>query len=144
MKIFGKNFKQKIIIQFALFVGLTLFFMSGIMVVLLNSNLNKQLENNLRLQTGNSLKFLESRLSYFFENLQRFANDPLVINALIDTSGRQLYLPAMVDNQVLIKNTLFVSIVDFDSHSNLQHTHTRLQKFSFLCKAYQIIHPLQV
>jgi PAS domain S-box-containing protein len=117
MKIFGKNFKQKLIFQIALFVGLTLLFMSGIMVVLLNSNLNKQLENNLRLQTGNSLKFLESRLSYFFENLQRFANDPLVINALIDTSGRQLYLPAMVDNQVLIKNTLFVSIVDFEGNN---------------------------
>ena len=131
MKISRKNLKRKLILRISIFVGLTLILMSGVMIYLLSSNLTKQLENNLRLLSGNSLKVLENRLAYLFENSENFATNPFIINALIDPSGRNLYLPNMSKNYTSMENIEFVTIVDFEGNS-IYSTSPKTESYSDL------------
>ena len=116
MKTSRKSLKQNLVLQFSIFVGLILVLISGVVFYLLSSNLTKQLEGNLRLLSGNSLKIMENRLAYLLENLENFAKNHFIINALIDPSGRNLYLPNMVQNFNSMKNIEFTAIVDFEGN----------------------------
>lgn len=63
---------------------------------------------------------IEQRLGYLSENTQLLATNELMINAMIDSAGREAYLTPLVSNFAKGKNVLHLDVVDFDGEPVFQ------------------------
>ncbi|PKO55147.1 MAG: hypothetical protein CVU28_07425, partial [Betaproteobacteria bacterium HGW-Betaproteobacteria-21] len=110
----GRSLKRRLMLQVSGFVVATMVLATALVAVLMDSYLNQQMQGTL-LGLGRSEQgLLEQRIAYLVENTERLADNQLVVNGLVDATGRDTYLPKLTENFAEGRDVVGFALVDFD------------------------------
>ncbi|MBF0620369.1 MAG: response regulator [Magnetococcales bacterium] len=109
-----KSLKNRLAVQFSVFVALVMTAVTILVVVILKDELELEKRQSLESHTVSEMLRLEQRLRYLVENTERLTSNPFVINGLVDDVGRNSYLPKMISNFATDRDVRSFSLVDFD------------------------------
>lgn len=109
-----RSLKRKLILQISGFVAAAMLVMTALVALFLNDLLQSHMRNNLKIIIESSQRQLEQRIDYLIENSERLANNPFVINGLIDATGRKTYLPKLAKYFAVGRDVVSFSLLDFD------------------------------
>ncbi len=116
-----RSLKRRLVLQVSAFVAAAMLLVTAMVAVLLDNHLNRQLQQAIADVGNSSLALLEQRMAFLNDNIERLAENPLVINGLIDAQGRQAYLPQLAENFAEGRDVLHFSLVDFDGRPVYQN-----------------------
>ncbi|MCU7836759.1 MAG: response regulator [gamma proteobacterium symbiont of Taylorina sp.] len=114
------SLKNRLVLQVSSFVVVALVLMIVLITVLLNNYLLSHAHKDLENTAFSLQQLLDQRIEYLLENTQRLAENPFIINGLIDAEGRKTYLPKLVDNFAEGRDVKSLSLLDFDGRPVFQ------------------------
>jgi len=109
-----KSIKTKVVTQVSTFIAFILMIAFGFIAYLSIVNFQARAKLSLEHKTNKVFNILEQRLEYLQENTELLAKNELLINAYIDQSDRDQYLPALIENFKEGKYLTLFSLVDFN------------------------------
>lgn len=115
------SLKSKLVWRLPLFVALVLSMTTMIAAFMFSRAMNQQLRDSLTMEAEVSMSGIESRMAFLEESAKNFSRNHFLINSIIDSEGRKLYLPELSKNFSQLQDIKFISIVDF-SGSNIYST----------------------
>ncbi|MDO6562009.1 EAL domain-containing protein [Amphritea sp. 1_MG-2023] len=111
-----RSIKQKVIFLVTSQLVLVLVTLLIVSLFLVNKQLGTQTER-LFVSHASALNLsIEQRLSYLVENSELLATNELMVNALIDSEGREAYLAPLLSNFMKGKDVLYLNVVDFNGY----------------------------
>lgn len=117
------SIKRRVILQVCALVSATMLLLTVAVALMMDAQLSRQIQKNLRDMGYSSLALLETRITALVENTERLADNPLVVNGLMDQQGRETYLPKLAHNFAQDREVVAFSVVDFDGRPVYQwHT----------------------
>ncbi|CAK0763935.1 two-component system, sensor histidine kinase and response regulator [Gammaproteobacteria bacterium] len=137
-----KSLKNRLAWRISAIVVASLMLVTSIVISLMVryiENIQKEMEQEISFQ---KLRRVEQRIDYLIEMVDRLAENPLLANGLIDTQGRQNYLPKLIDNFKANQGIVGVSLVDFDGASvfSVNELPPRFNEFPALRQALAMRH----
>lgn len=114
------NIKQKVIFLVNTQLLIALLCMLFIALFLVERQVNKQTEKLFISNSTDLSRSIEKRLAYLIENTTLLATNDLMINALTDSIGREVYLKPLVLNFIKGKDVRYLNLVDFDGQAIFQ------------------------
>ncbi|GAB3360239.1 MULTISPECIES: hybrid sensor histidine kinase/response regulator [Giesbergeria] len=118
-----RSLKRRVILQVCALVSATMLLLTVAVALMMDAQLGRQMQNSLRDMARSSLVLLEARITALVENTERLADNPLVVNGLMDQQGRETYLPQLARNFAQGREVVAFSLVDFDAQPVYQwHT----------------------
>ena len=84
---------------------------------LLVSQLNRQLTDAMSIRTRSVIQLTESRLDSFLKASKAFAGHHFIVNSLIDSAGRSVYLEKLVQEYVKTEGVVSAVVVDFEGET---------------------------
>lgn len=115
-----KSIKGKVILRVSGLLTLAMFFITAVVAVLIHRQMTEQMEVLLGNTVYNTQQRMEQRIRYLVENSEVLAKNELLVNAMVDSEGRQTYLPTLAKNFMEGKDVISLSIVDFDGRPVFQ------------------------
>ncbi len=112
-----KSIKGKVIVRVSGLLTLAMLFITIVVAVLIHRQMSDQMGLLLRNNVYDTQQRLEERIGYLVENTEVLAKNELFINALLDTQGRETYLPTLAKNFMQGKDVVSLSVVDFDGRA---------------------------
>ena len=112
-----KSIQSKVIIQIMGLVVAILSFTIVLIMFLVSKQLNEQTEKILKKEAHFIHEKIELSMKYLVENTERLTTNSLVVNALTDSSGRDKYLPALIESFSKGKDVETLNIVDYDGEA---------------------------
>ena len=119
-----KSLKKRLVRQFSIIVAAMMIFIIVIVALIISRVLTRDLKLSLSTEAVHHLKSIEQRISFLVEGTKYFSKNHFVINSLIDSQGRALYLPNLVQDFNATQNVAAVTIVNFEGniiHSSLEN-----------------------
>ncbi|MBX9937518.1 MAG: response regulator [Burkholderiaceae bacterium] len=118
-----RSLKRRVILQVCALVSATMLLLTVAVALMMDAQLGRQMQNSLREMARSSLVLLEARITALVENSERLADNPLVVNGLMDQQGHDTYLPQLARNFAQGREVVAFSLVDFDGRPVYQwHT----------------------
>ncbi len=112
-----KSLKARLVRYFSTFVIVLVVSLTLMAAVVTSRILVSDLEaHHLNVDVNHDLDSLEQYLSFITEGLNRFCANHFVINSLVDTQGRTLYLPKLVNDFKGGRHVAAVTVVDFEGN----------------------------
>lgn len=109
----NKSIKRRVVsLISSLFVVVMIVIVLSVVSIVYNS-MSYQTAISLDNKAASLHRRLEERLTYLIENSELLTKNGLIVNALTDADGRKKYLPPLVENFMLGKDVVSLSIVDF-------------------------------
>lgn len=119
-----KSLKRRLSIQVSALVAIALLLVTGIVAYLVSGNLSNQMIKQLQGDVRSSQLLLEQRIAYLLENTERLTSNPFVINGLVDSEGRENYLPKLVESFATGLDVISFLLVDYDGRALFQTDET--------------------
>lgn len=113
----SKSIKGKVILQVSGLLSLAMIFITIIVALLIHRQMIDQMEILLRSNVYDTQQRLEERIGYLVDNTEVLAKNELLINALLDSQGRQTYLQTLAKNFMQGKDVISLSVLDFDGRA---------------------------
>ncbi len=110
-----QRIQRRVIGSVAGFIALSMLLITLLSAVLLQNQLSRQMDNLLDTLADSAQLMLERHIGYLVENTQHLTENPFVINGLMDPTGRQTYLPQLVNNFATGRDVLSFAMLDFDA-----------------------------
>ena len=110
------SLKNRLIWRFAGFTAMALGLITAAVTFMFMTALKHNLNTSLSVDASHSLHCIEHRVAFLAENVTNFSKNHFIINSLIDTQGRALYLPKLVSDFSQVEDLSAVSIVDFEGN----------------------------
>lgn len=115
-----KSIKSKVVVQVTGQITTALFLIIAMVLFLVNKQISEQTHTLLRYKAYALNEKLEQRIRYLMENTILLTTNELMINALTDSSGREKYLPPLVENFMKGKDVISLDVVDYDGKAIFQ------------------------
>ncbi len=109
-----RSLKRRVILQVCLLVSATMLLLMVAVALMMDAQLSRQSQSSLHDMARSSMVLLETHIAALVENTERLADNPLVVNGLMDQQGRDTYLPQLAQNFAKGRNVAAFSLVDFD------------------------------
>jgi signal transduction histidine kinase/CheY-like chemotaxis protein len=116
MNLFKTKIQKRIALQIIGVIVGHLCVLSTITTVLGIWRISDQVEVNLQNKVNNSLSRLEIKLGHYLEIIESFSSSSFVINSVIDTTGRDQYLPKRLNEFLNTKGIVSVVLFDFSGN----------------------------
>ena len=112
-----KSIKGKVIVRVSGLLTLAMLFITVLVALLIHRQMSDQMELLLRNSVYDTQQRLEERVGFLVENTEVLSKNELFVNALLDTQGRETYLPTLAKNFMEGKDVVSLSVVDFDGRA---------------------------
>ncbi len=119
-KLAFQSIRVRVITMISSLIALALFLITLVVLFIVNTHMSNQMDTLLKTRAHSIYEKLDQRISYLIDNSVLLTKNELIINSLIDKSGRTTYLPPLVDNFMKGKDVLYLNIVDFDGRAIFQ------------------------
>ncbi|MDA3947194.1 MAG: EAL domain-containing protein [Helicobacteraceae bacterium] len=120
MRIKKLSIKNKVVFQIIGQVVAALLLIIVIVVFLADKILSEQTHSLLQFKAQTIHEKMEQRVKYLLENTVLLTSNELMINALTDSTGREKYLPSLVENFMEGKDVLALDVVDYGGKAIFQ------------------------
>ncbi|MCF6291375.1 MAG: EAL domain-containing protein [Desulfobacterales bacterium] len=112
-----KSLKARLVRYFSTFVIVLVVSLTLMAAVITSRIMVSDLEvHHLKVDVSHDLDSLEQHLSFMNESLNQFRANHFVINSLVDTLGRILYLPRLISDFKGGRHVAAVTVVDFEGN----------------------------
>ncbi|SEG03678.1 putative bifunctional diguanylate cyclase/phosphodiesterase [Marinobacterium lutimaris] len=108
------SLKRRLVFKVAGFVALAMVVITLAVVYMMRQELGRQAQQMLWESARSSQIQLENRVAYLVEASRRLADNPFMINGLIDTRARQEDLPKLVENFAEGTSLSTLALLDYD------------------------------
>jgi len=115
-----KSIKNKVIILISTSIALAMLLITFIVILVVNKHMEEQLHSSLKNKTHFIHERINQRIDYLLENSVLLTKNGLMVNALIDSNGRKVYLPQLVENFMEGKDVSYINIIDFEGRAIFQ------------------------
>ncbi|MBF0158705.1 MAG: response regulator [Magnetococcales bacterium] len=109
-----KKLKNRLVIQFSVFVSITLLLVVSLMTLRMAQMTRDQVISIHREHGAAKLVRLNEHVDHLVQNVKRLAGNSLVINAMVDRAGRNQYLPQLVENFAEDREIAALMLVDYN------------------------------
>ncbi|MBF0260645.1 MAG: PAS domain-containing protein [Magnetococcales bacterium] len=106
--------RRRYILQFSSFVGAALVLVLGLLQADMVHSLRARSVTSLEARGGELFERVETRIGFLRQNLEQFARNPLVINALVEGTERDPHLAQLVRNFASGRHIVAFFLVNFD------------------------------
>ncbi|WP_051298392.1 bifunctional diguanylate cyclase/phosphodiesterase [Marinobacterium litorale] len=114
------SLKRRLILKVAGFVALAMAVTTLAVVTVMRQELSYQARQLLEESARSSAIQLENRIAYLIEATGRLADNPFMINGLIDENARRRDLPKLIDNFAKGTSLNAVALLDYDGEAVFQ------------------------
>ena len=114
LKTSKKRLRTRLVVQLALFVGISLSLVIGLMTLNMVSLVKKRVSLEYRENGQYSFLRLNDHVDSLVENVKRLAENPLVVSALTNRIGRNTNLPQLAANFSEGRDVTAFMVVDYD------------------------------
>jgi len=118
-----RSLQRKLILTICSFVALTMLIVTFTVAYILRNELYQQAYKDLGNSANSSLIQLENRIAYLVEGTARLAENPFMINGLIDSQARMTDLPPLLKNFSSGTSMRAAALLDFDGEPVYQDEH---------------------
>ncbi|MBF0448471.1 MAG: response regulator [Magnetococcales bacterium] len=108
-----QSLKSRLILQFATFVGASLLLVTSLMTVYMVEIVRDNLIAEYEEEAEDQFLSLNAHLDELAANIQQLAENPLIVQALIDRNKREEYLPQLARNFAAGRNVVAFILVDY-------------------------------
>ena len=115
------SIKSRLTWQFSSFMVLAMVILMVFSALFLKRFMENESRRDLKVIAGLEMARLEQRLEFLLENTDRLTQNSLVKNGLVDSQGRQTYLPELIENFSAGRHISNFSLVDFDGRPVFTH-----------------------
>ncbi|MBF0189697.1 MAG: PAS domain-containing protein [Magnetococcales bacterium] len=113
----GGQLRRRYILQFSSFVGAALVLVLGLLQADMIHSLRQQSASGLRAQGQDLFERVETRIGFLRQNLEQFARNPLMINAMMEGTASNPHLPQLARNFSSGRHIVAFNLVHFDGTS---------------------------
>ncbi|GAB0056627.1 Sensor histidine kinase RcsC [Candidatus Magnetaquicoccaceae bacterium FCR-1] len=106
--------RRRYILQFSSFVGAALVLVLGLLQADMVHSLRARSVTSLEARGLELFERVETRIGFLRQNLEQFARNPLVINALVEGTSRDAHLAQLVRNFASGRHIVAFFLVNFD------------------------------
>ncbi|MBF0197117.1 MAG: response regulator [Planctomycetes bacterium] len=107
-----RGITQRIVRQFAAIILSTVVLVMVALSILMSVSYEKEAQRHLASETYYAYEMIENRLEYLCEHLGIMANNPFILNSLIDPEGRSDYLKQILREYASLNDVVSVALVD--------------------------------
>ena len=125
----NKSIKTRVVFLVTSLLVFSIAVVSIVAILLAYFSMSTQTSAMLTSRSDAISQKIEQRISYLVENIELLSQHELIINSLTDAQGRDNYLPALIENFMLAKDVVSLSIVDFDGRAIFK-TQERLPNYN--------------
>ncbi len=111
-----KSIRKRVVLQVSVLISAAIIFITLSVAMLVHQHMSAQMRTLLQNKTYATQQRLEQRLRYLVENSILLTKNEFMINGLLDSIGRETYLPPLVKNFMEGKDVISLSVVDFDGY----------------------------
>lgn len=109
-----RSLKRRLVFKVAGFVAVSMVVIILAVVYMMRQELRNQALNMLNESARSSQVQLENRIAYLVEATRRLADNPFMVNGLIDTRARKEDLPKLVENFSAGTSLSTLALLDYD------------------------------
>lgn len=113
----NRSLKRRLIVKVAGFVALAMTIITLAVVYVMGRELSHQAQRMLQEEARSSQIQLENRIAYLLEASRRLAENPFMINGLIDARARSEDLPRLVENFAVGTSLNALALLDYDGRA---------------------------
>ncbi|MBF0270622.1 MAG: PAS domain-containing protein [Magnetococcales bacterium] len=110
----GGQLRRRYILQFSSFVGAALVLVLGLLQADMIHSLRQQSVLGLRAHGQDLFERVETRIGFLRQNLEQFARNPLMINAMMEGTASDPHLPQLARNFSSGRHIAAFNLVNFD------------------------------
>ncbi|MBF0626992.1 MAG: PAS domain-containing protein [Magnetococcales bacterium] len=110
----GGQLRRRYILQFTSFVGAALVLVLGLLQADMVHSLRQKSLAGLRAHGQELFERVETRIGFLRQNLEQFARNPLMINALVEGTAADPHLPQLARNFSSGRHIAAFTLVNFD------------------------------
>lgn len=109
-----KSLQKVLTREITVFVVVVMAIVLGTVAIMMTSELQRELKDSMASEVFHIEEVLENYLTFQKENIAGFSKNHLVTNSLIDSSGRDKYLPSLIDSFLEARKVAALTVVDFE------------------------------
>lgn len=113
----SRSLKRRLILKVAGFVALAMTIITLAVVYVMGQELSSQAQRMLQEEAHSSQIQLENRIAYLVEASGRLADNPFMVNGLIDAQARSEDLPRLIENFAAGTSLNAVALLDYDGRA---------------------------
>ena len=118
-----RSLQRKLTLTICSFVAMVMLIVTFTVAYIVRNELYRQAHKSLGESARSSLVQLENRIAYLVEGTARLAENPFMINGLIDSQARMTDLPPLLENFSSGTSMRSAALLDFDGEPVYQDEH---------------------